>query len=66
MDGGVSCSNYELKIVHKVDKDAVVVDYVAWARAIKGVNALEGGRSPESLITALHQAKAYQGLQKED
>jgi 3D-(3,5/4)-trihydroxycyclohexane-1,2-dione acylhydrolase (decyclizing) len=45
-----------------VTNDSVVVDYVAWARAIKGVNALEGGSSPESLLAALNQAKAYQGL----
>jgi 3D-(3,5/4)-trihydroxycyclohexane-1,2-dione acylhydrolase (decyclizing) len=42
--------------------DSVAVDYVAWARAIKGVNALDGGYSPASLIAALDQAKAYQGL----
>jgi 3D-(3,5/4)-trihydroxycyclohexane-1,2-dione acylhydrolase (decyclizing) len=42
--------------------DSVIVDYVAWARAIKGVKALDGGRSPESLVTALDQAKAHGGL----
>lgn len=42
--------------------DSVAVDYVAWARAIAGVNALDGGRSPESLVTALDQTKAYDGL----
>jgi 3D-(3,5/4)-trihydroxycyclohexane-1,2-dione acylhydrolase (decyclizing) len=38
------------------------VDYVAWARAIKGVRALDGGRAPESLLAALNEAKAYAGL----
>ncbi len=42
--------------------DSVKVDYIAWARAIKGVNALDGGCSPESLVAALDQAKAYDGL----
>jgi hypothetical protein len=38
------------------------VDYVAWARAIKGVAAFHGGRSIEELVRALDQAKAYDGL----
>ena len=42
--------------------DAVEVDYVAWARAIKGVEAFDGGRSPDSLAAALEQARAYDGL----
>ena len=42
--------------------DSVNVDYVAWARAIKGVEAFHGGRSPESLAAALDQAKAHDGL----
>ena len=42
--------------------DSVGVDYVAWARAIKGVNALDGGRSPESLVATLDQARAHDGL----
>jgi 3D-(3,5/4)-trihydroxycyclohexane-1,2-dione acylhydrolase (decyclizing) len=42
--------------------DTVNVDYVAWAQAIKGVKAFDGGRSPESLLAALDQAKAYDGL----
>ena len=42
--------------------DSVAVDYVAWARAIKGVKALDGGRSSESLVTALDRAWAYEGL----
>jgi 3D-(3,5/4)-trihydroxycyclohexane-1,2-dione acylhydrolase (decyclizing) len=42
--------------------DSVAVDYVAWARAVAGVQALEGGRSPAALITALDQARAHGGL----
>jgi 3D-(3,5/4)-trihydroxycyclohexane-1,2-dione acylhydrolase (decyclizing) len=42
--------------------DSVAVDYVAWARAIRGVNAMDGGRSLESLVTALNQAKGHDGL----
>jgi 3D-(3,5/4)-trihydroxycyclohexane-1,2-dione acylhydrolase (decyclizing) len=42
--------------------DAVTVDYVAWARAMAGVQALDGGRSPEALVAALERARAYPGL----
>jgi 3D-(3,5/4)-trihydroxycyclohexane-1,2-dione acylhydrolase (decyclizing) len=42
--------------------DSVEVDYVAWARAIKGVNALHGGYSPAELVSALEQARSYAGL----
>ncbi len=42
--------------------DAVAADYVAWARAIGGVKALEGGRSRGSLIAALDEARTYDGL----
>ena len=42
--------------------DHVEVDYVAWAKAIKGVAAFHGGRSVEELVRALDQARAYEGL----
>ncbi len=42
--------------------DTVAVDYLAWARAIGGVAAFAGGRTPESLRTALDAAFAHQGL----
>jgi 3D-(3,5/4)-trihydroxycyclohexane-1,2-dione acylhydrolase (decyclizing) len=42
--------------------DQVEVDYLAWAKAVKGVNALDGGDSPQSLTAALEKAKAYKGL----
>jgi len=42
--------------------DQVEVDYVDWARAVRGVLAIDGGRSPESLRKALDQAHAFEGL----
>ena len=42
--------------------DAVAVDYVAWARAVAGVQALDGGRSAEALVAAIERAWAYPGL----
>ncbi|MFH1539984.1 MAG: thiamine pyrophosphate-dependent enzyme [bacterium] len=42
--------------------DDVKVDYVALAGAVKGVNALDGGRSVKSLKDALEKARAYDGL----
>lgn len=42
--------------------DRVAVDYLAMARAIEGVRALDGGSSAESLTTALEEAHAYKGL----
>jgi 3D-(3,5/4)-trihydroxycyclohexane-1,2-dione acylhydrolase (decyclizing) len=42
--------------------DDVAVDYVAWGRAIPGVNALHSGYSPASLRAALEQAGKYNGL----
>jgi 3D-(3,5/4)-trihydroxycyclohexane-1,2-dione acylhydrolase (decyclizing) len=42
--------------------DSVAVDYLAWARAVPGVQALDGGRAPASLAAALAQARAYDGL----
>lgn len=38
------------------------VDYLAWARAIPGVKALEGGTSTEQLLTALNTARQHEGL----
>ena len=48
--------------VDHATNDSVVVDYLAWARAIQGVQALDGGRSPDTLVAALDQARAYDGL----
>jgi len=38
------------------------VDYLAWAGAVPGLLALDGGRTPESLQAALDQAKKHTGL----
>ncbi|MBN1920685.1 MAG: thiamine pyrophosphate-binding protein [Anaerolineae bacterium] len=38
------------------------VDYLAWARAVPGLLALDGGRTPESLQAALEQAARHPGL----
>lgn len=42
--------------------DAVEVDYLAWARAVHGVMAIDGGTTPESLRAGLDKAAAYDGL----
>ena len=42
--------------------DSVAVDYVAWARAVRGVEAFDGGRSRESLVAALDRARSHTGL----
>ena len=46
--------------------DSVEVDYVAWAKSIKCKNreilAMEGGRSVDSLVSALEKAKKHDGL----
>jgi 3D-(3,5/4)-trihydroxycyclohexane-1,2-dione acylhydrolase (decyclizing) len=42
--------------------DSVEVDYSAWGKAIKGLNALPACYTVEALIAALNQAKTYPGL----
>jgi 3D-(3,5/4)-trihydroxycyclohexane-1,2-dione acylhydrolase (decyclizing) len=42
--------------------DSVEVDYMAWARAVKGVKAFDGGTSTDSLVAALTRARRYNGL----
>lgn len=42
--------------------DAVAVDYIAWAKSVRGVAAFDGGDSPESLVRALDRAQAHSGL----
>lgn len=42
--------------------DTVEVDYVAWAKSVRGVNALFGGYSVDELGEALAHAHAYNGL----
>jgi 3D-(3,5/4)-trihydroxycyclohexane-1,2-dione acylhydrolase (decyclizing) len=38
------------------------IDYIAWAGAVKGVQALYGGDTPDALLAALDLARAYSGL----
>ena len=42
--------------------DQVEVDYLGWARSVRGVGAFDGGRSLETLRAALNQARAHAGL----
>ncbi|MCG8633955.1 MAG: thiamine pyrophosphate-dependent enzyme, partial [Desulfobacterales bacterium] len=42
--------------------DAVEVDYLAWARAVKGVKAFDAGFTTAGLEQALCSARAYRGL----
>jgi 3D-(3,5/4)-trihydroxycyclohexane-1,2-dione acylhydrolase (decyclizing) len=42
--------------------DGIEVDYVAWARAVRGVFAVHAGRSVSSLEAALQDAFAHEGL----
>ena len=42
--------------------NTVHVDYLAWARAVPRVLALDGGRTPETLAAALEEAGKYNGL----
>jgi len=42
--------------------DLVAVDYLEWARSIKGVQALDGGVTLKDLRAALDRAYAYDGL----
>jgi 3D-(3,5/4)-trihydroxycyclohexane-1,2-dione acylhydrolase (decyclizing) len=43
-------------------ENTIHVDYVAWAKSVPGVLALDGGDSPDSLRTALEQAGSHAGL----
>lgn len=42
--------------------NTIKVDYLAWSRAVPGVLALDGGRTPELLRVALEQAGKHTGL----
>jgi len=42
--------------------DSVAVNYVAWARSVRGVAAFDGGRSPDDLVAVLDAARAHHGL----
>jgi 3D-(3,5/4)-trihydroxycyclohexane-1,2-dione acylhydrolase (decyclizing) len=56
---GLQMAQYEHEYA---TNDHVEVDYAAWARAIKGVNVVAGGRSADELRRALDQARTHQGL----
>lgn len=42
--------------------NTIHIDYLAWARAVPGLLALDGGNTPESLKAALAEAGGYLGL----
>ncbi len=42
--------------------DTVAVDYVAWARSIKGVAAFFGGDTVDFLVDALNKAREHNGI----
>lgn len=42
--------------------DGIEVDYLSWARSVKGVDAFDGGNNPETLRSALNRAKNQGGL----
>jgi 3D-(3,5/4)-trihydroxycyclohexane-1,2-dione acylhydrolase (decyclizing) len=43
-------------------RDSVKIDYPMLARAVKGIYAADGGRTPAALVEALRRAKAHEGL----
>jgi 3D-(3,5/4)-trihydroxycyclohexane-1,2-dione acylhydrolase (decyclizing) len=43
-------------------KDSVDIDYIALAQAVKGVKAFSGGYDADSLVRALEEAYAHDGL----
>lgn len=43
-------------------RNTIQIDYLAWARAVASVLAVDGGRTPESLRAALEQAGGHDGL----
>jgi len=60
--GAISGLQYDQYGAEHATADSVEVDYVAWARAVKGVQAYDGGTAPESLVAALDRALAHDGL----
>jgi 3D-(3,5/4)-trihydroxycyclohexane-1,2-dione acylhydrolase (decyclizing) len=60
--GAISSLQREQYGVDHATADGVAVDYVAWAHAVEGVRALDGGRTVAELEQALHTAFAYDGL----
>ena len=59
---GLQVSQYGAEGDHATDHNGVAVDWIAWARAVPGVLALDGGRDPDALLAALDTAGAHDGL----
>jgi 3D-(3,5/4)-trihydroxycyclohexane-1,2-dione acylhydrolase (decyclizing) len=60
--GAISGLQHDQYGVDFATRNRVHVDYLTWARAIPGVLALDGGRTPDSLRAALEQAGKHAGL----
>lgn len=60
--GAITGLQYAQYGAEHATNDCVEVDYVAWAKAVRGVNALFGGYSVDELRAALEAARAYAGL----
>lgn len=60
--GAITGLQYAQYQAEYATRDEVEVDYLAWARSIKGVLALHGGTSVETLVGALERARRHQGL----
>ncbi len=58
----ISSLQYDQYGIDFATNDSVEVDYVTLAGSVKGILALHGGYSKESLIQSLDKAKAYAGL----
>ncbi len=60
--GAISALQHAQYGADHATSDHVEVDYLAWARAVRGVTAFDGGRSVASLLAALDEARAHPGL----
>ena len=60
--GAITGLQYAQYRAEYATQDTAEVDYLAWARSIKGIQALHGGTSVESLLEALESALRHKGL----
>lgn len=60
--GAISALQHAQYGADHATSDRVEVDYLAWARAVRGVAAFDGGRTVASLLAALDAAHAHPGL----
>ncbi len=60
--GAISGLQHDQYGVDFATRNTIHIDYLAWGRAVPGLLALDGGRTPESLRIALQQAGSHQGL----